>query len=139
MSHSFDKIYVGGQWSSTASTITNTNPADGSIWARVADATTADVRSALDPAHVAFPAWSALPFNQRCHYILKIADEVERRRDDMVKALQGEGGGWYGKGMFESGYVPEIFRAAAAETFAPIGEVLPSETNKFSMRHLLHP
>ena len=46
--------------------------------------------------------------------MLKIADAFEARRDDLVKALQGEGGGWFGKGMFEAGYIPEIFRAAAA-------------------------
>jgi len=132
VSQSFDKIYVGGQWRSTTATFADTNPADGSAWATIADGTASDVRSAIEAAHNAFPAWAALPFNQRCHYMLKIADEIERRRDDLVKALQAEGGGWFGKGMFESGYIPEVFHAAAAETFAPIGEVLPSETNKFS-------
>ena len=132
MSQSFDKIYVGGQWRSTTATFADTNPADGSAWATIADGTASDARSAIEAAHNAFPAWAALPFNQRCHYMLKIADEIERRRDDLVKALQAEGGGWFGKGMFESGYIPEVFHAAAAETFAPIGEVLPSETNKFS-------
>ena len=35
--------------------------------------------------------------------------------------------------MFETGYVPEIFHAAAASTYAPIGEVIPSEHGKVSL------
>ena len=80
MSQSFDKIYVGGQWRSTTATFADTNPADGSAWATIADGTASDARSAIEAAHNAFPAWAALPFNQRCHYMLKIADEIERRR-----------------------------------------------------------
>jgi aldehyde dehydrogenase (NAD+) len=52
---------------------------------------------------------------------------------DIVSALQGEAGGWFGKGMFEASYVPEIFYAAAAMNYAPIGEVIPSEFGKLSM------
>ena len=35
--------------------------------------------------------------------------------------------------MFESGYVPEVFRAAAAMTYNAIGEVLPSDHGKVSL------
>ena len=51
---------------------------------------------------------------------------------DYVAAAQHEGGGWFGKGMFEAGYVPEVFRAAAGLCYSAIGEVLPSEHGKFS-------
>ena len=35
---------------------------------------------------------------------------------ESVEALQAEGGGWFGKGMFEAGYTTEVFHAAAAFT-----------------------
>ncbi len=44
-----------------------------------------------------------------------------------------EGGGWVGKGMFEAGYVAEVFRSASALCYQNIGEVLPSEHHKFMM------
>jgi vanillin dehydrogenase len=50
-----------------------------------------------------------------------------------VEALQAEGGGWFGKGMFETGYTAEVFHAAAASTWQTIGEVLPSDYGKLSM------
>ena len=37
-----------------------------------------------------------------------------------------EGGGWYGKGVFEAGFVAEIFRTSASLCYQAIGEVLPS-------------
>ncbi len=52
-------------------------------------------------------------FQERAHYMLKIADVWDKRAPDFVAAAQAEGGGWFGKGMFEAGYVPEVFRAAA--------------------------
>jgi aldehyde dehydrogenase (NAD+) len=52
---------------------------------------------------------------------------------EIVEALQGEGGGWFGKGMFEAGYTAEIFHAAAASTWQSSGEVLPSEYGKVSL------
>ncbi|MDP6526791.1 MAG: aldehyde dehydrogenase family protein, partial [Kiritimatiellia bacterium] len=72
-------------------------------------------------------------FNQRAHFMIKIAEIFEKRKMDIVSALQGEAGGWFGKGMFEASYVPEIFHAAAAMNYAAIGEVIPSEFGKLSM------
>ena len=52
---------------------------------------------------------------------------------EIIEAIQAEGGGWFGKGMFETGYVTEIFHAAAASVWNPTGEVMPSEYGKVSM------
>ena len=133
MLHEYNKFYRGGEWCKSSTTFADLNPVDNSVWANVADCGRTEAQSAIENAHQAFGAWAALPFSERGHYMLKIADEIERRRDDLVSALQAEGGGWFGKGMFESGYLPQIFRAAAAETFAPIGEIMPSEHHKVSM------
>ncbi len=133
MARQFESYYAGGAWCPAPGRFQDLNPADGSVWAEVADAGLAEVRAAIDSAQTAFADWSALPYTERAHFMLKIADEFERRRGDLVEALQGEGGGWFGKGMFESGYVPEVFRAAAAMNYAPIGEIMPSEHHKVSM------
>jgi aldehyde dehydrogenase (NAD+) len=118
---------------STSRTFDDLNPADGSVWAQVPDGGRNEARAAIEAAHAAFPAWSELPFTQRAHYMIKVAEVFEKRRAQIVEALQAEGGGWFGKGMFETGYVPEIFHAAAASTYAPIGEVIPSEHGKVSL------
>lgn len=129
----FDHMYIGGEWVKTASMFDDHNPADGSVWATVADGNVASAQEAIKAAHTGFSKWSQLSYSERSHYLLKVADEIERRRDDLVEALQAEGGGWFGKGMFESGYVAEVFRAAAAMNYNSIGEVLPSDHHKMSM------
>ncbi|MFT7596105.1 MAG: acyl-CoA reductase-like NAD-dependent aldehyde dehydrogenase [Paracoccaceae bacterium] len=108
------------------------NPSDGQKWADIPDAGRAETRAAIDAAQAAFKDWAAMRFTERAHLLMKIADVWERRSPDFVAALQREGGGWFGKGMFETGYVPEVFRAASAVCYDSIGEVLPSEHGKFS-------
>lgn len=133
MARQLDNFYSGGNWQASARFFDDLNPATDEVWASVADASLDQVRQTIASAQQAFSGWSALPHTERNVYMLKIADELERRRNDLVLALQQEAGGWFGKGMFESGYIPNVFRAAAAETFAPVGEVLPSEYGKLSM------
>lgn len=133
MSRPIKGIYVGGDWIRTDSTFPDLNPSDGSVWADVPDAGVPETRAAIAAAHAAFPAWAALPFNQRSALMLKAAHVFEGRRMEIVEAIQSEGGGWLGKGMFETGYTPEIFVAAAAANYGAIGEVLPSEHNKLSL------
>lgn len=133
MAQRFDHLYIGGKWVSSQTQFDDLNPADGSVWAQIADSDAAAARNAISAAQTGFHHWSALSYSERAHYMLKIADEIERRRDDLVKALQAEGGGWFGKGMFESGYIPEVFRAAAAMNYSSIGEVMPSDYQKMSL------
>jgi vanillin dehydrogenase len=129
----FEGLSIGGRWVSTGRTFRDLNPADDSVWAEVPDGGVRETRAAIEAAHAAFAGWSALPFSKRSHYMLAVADVFEKRKMEIVEAIQCEGGGWFGKGMFESGYVPEVFHAAAASNYAAIGEVIPSEYGKLSM------
>jgi len=133
MARVFDGMFIGGRPISTGKSFADLNPSDGTVWAEVPDGGRQEARAAIEAAHAAFGSWSTLPFNKRAHYMIKVAEVFERRQMEIVEALQSEGGGWFGKGMFETGYVPEIFYAAAASSYAPIGEVIPSEHGKLSM------
>ncbi len=133
MARNFDGLYIGGRWVHPGKSFDDLNPSTGNVWARVPDGSLQDTRAAIDAAQAAFPAWAALMFQQRSHTMIKIAEIVERRKQDLVEALKHEGGGWVGKGLFEAGYIPEVFYAAAASNYAAIGEVLPSENGKLSM------
>ncbi len=133
MTYMYDKFFASGEWKKPPSSFEDFNPADDSLWANVANAGRADVKSAIASAHAAFQEWSRLPFNTRAEFMLKISAEIERRKDDLVKAVQGEGGGWFGKGMYEAHALQEIFRAAAGAAYGSIGEMLPSASGKISM------
>ncbi len=125
-------MFIGGNWITPSATFDDHNPSDGSVYASAPDGGAAEARAAIEAAHNAFPDWSAKMFHERAHLMLKAADILEQRKMDFVAATQAEGGGWFGKGMFEGGYLPEVFRAAAAMCYNPIGDVIPSEHGKFS-------
>ncbi len=133
MSKNFSGMYVGGRWWPIDKSFPDINPSDDSLWAEVPDVGVKEVQNAAESANHAFEKWSSLPFNERAHHMIRIAEIFEHRKMDIVAALQGEAGGWFGKGMFEAGYIPEIFYAAAAMNYAAIGEIIPSEFGKFSM------
>ncbi len=126
-------IYSAGEWVRSPRRFNDVNPSDNSLWADVGDADLPAVQNAISAAHSAFPAWADLAYTERAHYLIAMADEFKRRQADICEALQAEAGGWFGKGMFETGYVPEVFHAAAASNYAPIGEVMPSEHKKLSI------
>ena len=125
-------MYIDGRWRTGTGTFADLNPSDNSVWATIPDGGRSETRSAIEAAQEAFYEWAEMPFTHRANHLLKVAEIWESRIPDFVAAMQSEGGGWVGKGRFESGYVAEVFRAAAAMTYEAIGEVLPSEHGKFS-------
>jgi aldehyde dehydrogenase (NAD+) len=126
-------MFINGEWISNGSTFVDSNPASGEVWAEISDATREDAKKAIEAAAAAQAEWAAMPHPQRAAYLLKVADILEKRQMDFVNALIDEGGAWIGKGMFETGYVPGIFRAAAAAVYQMAGEILPSDHGKVSM------
>ena len=134
MSNNPKGLYINGEWrAASGGSFDDLNPSTGEVWASIPDATRADAVAAINAAHEAFKTWSALPYTQRAALMHKVADVLQKRQMDCVKAITEEAGGWFGKGMFESGYAASVYRAAAATTYDSIGEVLPSEHGKLSM------
>ena len=128
------KLIIGSeQLAGSAGTFAVLNPATGKVLYEVANGTRADTVKAIEASAAAQKAWAALPHTQRARHLLRVADILEQRQKELASHLVREGGAWIGKAMFESGYAPGAFRAAAAATYAPIGEVMPSDHNKFSM------
>ena len=127
------KMYINGEWVDKDQTFADYNPANGAVWAEIPNGTRDDVKRAVAAAAAAQTEWAALPHPQRAGYLLKAADVLEKRQTDFANALIEEGGGWIGKAMFESGYTPGIFRAAAAAVYQMTGEILPSDHGKLSM------
>ena len=126
-------MYIDGQWVDKDKTFADYNPATGNSWAEIPDGTREDARHAIDAASGAQAEWAAMPPAQRADYLLKAADILLNRQQDFTDALIDEGGAWIGKGMFESGYVPGLLRAAAAAVYQMTGDILPSDHGKVSM------
>jgi len=60
------------------------NPATNEVIARVPRSGTRDVDAAAAAAKAAFEQWSRLSFEQRAKWLDKIADEIEKRLDELA-------------------------------------------------------
>jgi acyl-CoA reductase-like NAD-dependent aldehyde dehydrogenase len=117
----------------TTATFQDLDPYTDEVVAEVPAGGRDDARRAIEAAADAFPAWSSSPPAERQGIFLKAADALERRRDEVVSLLARETGATFGFGMFQMQFVPNLLRQAAALAYAPLGEVLPSDTGAFSM------
>jgi acyl-CoA reductase-like NAD-dependent aldehyde dehydrogenase len=77
---------IGGQrhLGSGGDPIESVNPATGEVIARFTRCGTNDVRLAVDAAQHAFPAWAAQPPLARAAALLRLADVVERRAEELA-------------------------------------------------------
>jgi len=62
----------------------NISPIDGSVLCQAARSTAADVESALDAAHAAFPGWSNTSVAERSNVMLKMADLIEQNTERLA-------------------------------------------------------
>jgi acyl-CoA reductase-like NAD-dependent aldehyde dehydrogenase len=127
--------FIGGDWVAAADSATyeDTDPFTGEVVATAPAGGPEDARRAVDAAAAAFPAWSQTPPAERQRILLKAADVLEERQMEVVELLARESGSSFGFGMFQSLFVPNLFRQAAALAYAPLGQVIPSDTGAFAM------
>ena len=127
--------YIGGEWLPAAGgeTFDDLDPFTGDVVFKIPAATREDARTAVEAAATAFPEWSATPPAARQQVFLEAADVLESRGDEVVSLLARETGAAFGIGMFQLAFVAGLFRQAAALAYAPMGEIIPSDTGAFSM------
>jgi len=107
-------LYVGGQWrhASDGGTREIVNPADGSIAAVVDEATDADARDAVAAARAAFDdgAWPATPVAERAALLDRIADLLQRDREDLALLETRDTGKTLAESKIDIDDVTSVFR-----------------------------
>jgi acyl-CoA reductase-like NAD-dependent aldehyde dehydrogenase len=123
------KQFIGGQWVDAAdgATFEDRDPFTGDVVAVVPAGGAEDARRAIEAAQAAFPEWAATPPAVRQSIFLKAAEILEAKRDEVVSMLARETGCTFGFGMFQMGFVPGLFRQAAATPYQPLGQVLATD------------
>jgi aldehyde dehydrogenase (NAD+) len=90
----YEQLYINGQWvaSTGTGTLSVTDSATEEVIATIPDGSTSDVDAAVAAAKSAFPAWSALPKEDRAAYLLKIHAGLEARTDEIAEVIAKEVG-----------------------------------------------
>ncbi len=117
--------YINGLWcqSSDGKTFDVTDPAEGSLLAKVADCTAADTLKAIAAAEAAFPAWRDMPAKERGKILRRWHDLMLANADELAAILSRE----QGKPLAEAkGEI--IYGASFVEWFAEEGKRVYGET-----------
>jgi acyl-CoA reductase-like NAD-dependent aldehyde dehydrogenase len=134
-----EKLFINGEWTCAleGKTYEKRNPYTGGVASLVPAGKRADARRAIDAAAAAFPGWSSTGPGVRRNLLLKAADILEKRMPEIAKITALETGQTFGWGMFNCIYTVGILREAAAQAYAMVGEVIPTDlpdTTAMAMR-----
>jgi aminomuconate-semialdehyde/2-hydroxymuconate-6-semialdehyde dehydrogenase len=77
---------LSGRW------LENVEPATGQVSGRIADSGADDIDQAVEAARRAFPAWSTMPAAQRSRILLRIAEGIEARLEELALAESRDSG-----------------------------------------------
>src|SRR5437764_15197789 len=82
-------MFIAGEWTTaeTGETFEAESPATGETIGLVQKGGREDAQRAIDAANAAAPAWARLSAFDRAAHLHRVADEVERRRDALVRSL----------------------------------------------------
>ena len=89
-----DRFYIGGHWTSAQARepLEVIDAATEDVLATVAAATPDDIDAAVRAACAAFDAWSMLDVTERRSYLLRLADALEARQDELAHIIAREVG-----------------------------------------------
>jgi acyl-CoA reductase-like NAD-dependent aldehyde dehydrogenase len=122
-------LLIGGEWTSARSgrEYEQHFPYTGAVVGRAAAAGREDAAAAASAAGAAFGEWSQSPPALRREILLKAADLLGQRGEEIAKTVTEETGGVFGWGMFNVQLASGMLREAAAQAYGLVGEVIPSD------------
>ncbi|HLU80322.1 MAG TPA: aldehyde dehydrogenase family protein [Burkholderiaceae bacterium] len=122
--------HIGGQWaaSATGNTYANLNPADTrDIVGNFQDSDERDATAAVEAAAAAFAAWRRTPIGKRAAILMKAADLLDERTDQIARELTREEGKSLALARGEVQRSAETLRFYAIEGQTYTGETFPQD------------
>ncbi len=88
------KNYINGKLvePQSGNYVDNVNPSIGKKYGVIPDSDEADVQLAIEAAKKAFPVWSKMSDQKRSNYLLKIADLIDKKLDQLALAESQDNG-----------------------------------------------
>ncbi|HEX3625850.1 MAG TPA: NAD-dependent succinate-semialdehyde dehydrogenase [Verrucomicrobiae bacterium] len=122
-------LYLNGQFVTTQKTIRVVNPATTEVFAEICTVDRAAVAQAVKDAHAAFPGWRGITAKARGDFLKKIADELERRRDEFARVITTENGKPLAQSVGEMNMTVDHLRWFAEEAKRAYGRVIPHQAD----------
>lgn len=129
------KMLIGGSWVDAVSgaTFDDFDPYTMELYAKVAKGDARDADKAMAAAYAARKPWAGTPPLERAKVLYKAASLLEEMRMDFAGILTAEGGGTFGKAMFEISQTVDLLETAAADCKRIMGEVFHTDPSKLNV------
>jgi aldehyde dehydrogenase (NAD+) len=128
-----------GDWFGDGPAIEKISPIDGSVLARVATASHADVERAIGAAHRAFPAWRDMPAPRRGELIRRLGEALRDHKRDLGRLVSLEAGKIVAEGEGEVQEMIDIGDFATGLSRQLHGLTIASERPGHRMMEQWHP
>jgi len=128
-------VYLNGNWTITGDSIPVVNPADAEVIARMTVVDNVQVAQAIKDAHTAFAGWRRITGKGRGEFLSKIANELERRREEIARIITLENGKPLTQSQGEVAMAVDYLRWFGEEARRGYGRVVPQQAEE--KRHLV--
>jgi succinate-semialdehyde dehydrogenase/glutarate-semialdehyde dehydrogenase len=122
-------LYLNGEFITTKDSIPVLNPATGEPMDRMSVCGPDCVAQALADAHAAFQSWRNVVGRTRGDFLLKIAAEVERRKDEIARTITLENGKPLPQSLGEVAMTIDHLRWFAEEGRRSYGRTIPPQAD----------
>ncbi len=124
------KLFIDGEWVSTASELEVKNPYDGSTVAVTYLAGEAEMESAVESSAMAFEPLRKLPAFKRSEMLAAVAAGIEERADEIARTIALEAGKAIKEARGEVKRAAQTFIIASEEAKRLTGEVIPLDVSE---------
>ncbi|MCF4997249.1 succinate-semialdehyde dehydrogenase [Pseudomonas syringae] len=123
-----ERAYANGAWieADDGATIEVTNPADGSVIARVPALQAAETRRAIEAAQVRFTTWRDVPAAERARYLEVWFGLIMENQEDLALIMTAEQGKPLTESRGEIAYGASFVKWFAEEARRIYGDTIPS-------------
>lgn len=130
------KMYIDGEWcaASGGETFNDFNPATEEVIGKFQQGTVEDARHAIDAAERAYPKWSGVPAPRRGEILLRVAQILRARKEELARTMTTEMGKILTEARGDVQEAIDVFEYMAGEGRRLFGITTPSELpSKFCM------
>lgn len=128
-------LYLNGEWIVRKDSMEVINPATNKAFAKISTIGREEVSKAIEDAQTAFHGWRNLTGKKRGEYLEKIADELEKRHDDIARIITSENGKPLAQSSGEVAMSVDHLRWFAGEARRTYGRIVPQQDD--GKRHLI--
>lgn len=128
-------LFINGKWYDNGTYQIVVNPADNRPIGKVSTIDRPMVKTVLDYAAAAFPAWKKLVAKERGDYLRALAAQVEKRKEPIARLISLENGKPLSQSQGEVAMAIDHLLWFAEETRRAYGRVIPQQAQ--GKRHLV--